>query len=146
MLLSSRQRRIRRSVRMSIASNGSHVRMQKARKEAHQEAQRRTNGAKREAHLAEAQLAFHREPRLRLRDQRLALSHTHAHERRRSQVPHPPHAGRVQRGARALLHRRDRVRPRALARQSHRLSRPKTREYPLGRLRAYSNIRSWARY
>lgn len=130
---------------MSVESDGPHVRVQEARKEANQEAKGRADGTQREAHFAKSQLAIRGQSGVRVRGQGLALSHTHAHERWRSQVSHSPHAGRVQRGPRALLHRRDRVRPRALARQPHRLPRPQAREHSARRRRSHSHLRSGPR-
>ncbi len=64
----------------------------------------------------------------------------HAHERRRPQVPHPPHAGRDEGGPCPLLRRRDRVWPAALARQSNRLPGHEAREHSPRRPRPHQDL------
>jgi hypothetical protein len=61
-------------VRLPDALDGQDVRLQEAGEEANQEATRRDHGHHREADPPEGQLAFRRQPRLRLRDEGRSLS------------------------------------------------------------------------
>lgn len=66
---------------LSGARDRQDVRVQETREEADKEAQGRSDGFNREADPGADQLALRRQPRVRVRDERRALSRSHHHER-----------------------------------------------------------------